>query len=67
MGKSAARLKMAAVPDGTFGARVIDIRTRRPWRPPPAPEFHWPFLADVAITVFMVALGAWLFLKMRGG
>ena len=46
-------------------ARVIDIRTRRPWRPPDAPV--WPFLLDMVITMGIMLLGAWLFQKMRGG
>ena len=46
-------------------ARVIDIRTRRPWRAPDAPV--WPFLLDMAITLAVMLLGAWLFQKMRGG
>lgn len=46
-------------------AQVIDIRTRRPWRAPDEPL--WPFFLDMAITVILVAVGAWLFMKMRGG
>jgi hypothetical protein len=46
-------------------ARVIDIRTRRPWRPPEAPV--WPFLLDVVLTFAIMLLAAWLFQKMRGG
>jgi hypothetical protein len=46
-------------------ARVIDIRTRRPWRAPDAPV--WPFMLDMAITLATMLLGAWLFHKMRGG
>ena len=46
-------------------ARVIDIRTGRPWRPPMEPA--WPFLMDAAITIVLTLIGAWLFHKMRGG
>ncbi len=66
MGKSAARFEAAAAPAKAEGARVIDIRTRKPWRPPPR-DFRWAFAIDAAITILMVLLGAWLFIKMRGG
>jgi hypothetical protein len=46
-------------------ARIIDIRTRRPWRRPE--PTNWTFLFDVCLTFSLVLLGAWLFLKMRGG
>lgn len=46
-------------------ARVIDIRTRAPWRAPVEPA--WPFLMDAAITIAVTLVGAWLFHKMRGG
>lgn len=46
-------------------AQVIDIRTRRAWRPPDAPV--WPFFIDMAVVLTMVSIGAWLFIKMRGG
>jgi hypothetical protein len=44
--------------------RVIDIRTRRPWRPAQATD--WSFLFDLALTFTLMLIGAWLFLKMRG-
>ncbi|OYX35265.1 MAG: hypothetical protein B7Y99_03890 [Caulobacterales bacterium 32-69-10] len=46
-----------------FG-QVIDMRTRRPWRPQQTPS--WPYLFDLALIFTLVLLGAWLFLKMRG-
>ena len=48
-----------------LGANVVDMRTRRRWRPPAEPT--WPFLLDVVITFTVVVLGTWLFYKMRGG
>ena len=48
-----------------LGANIIDMRTRRRWRPPNAPV--WPFLIDMVITFSVVLLGTWLFHKMRGG
>ena len=65
MGKSAVQWKptVAAVPPPEV--RVIDIRTRKPWRRPE--PTNWPFLCDLAITFSLVTLGAWLFLKMQGG
>jgi hypothetical protein len=62
--QAAARTKVQASLRPT-DAQVIDIRTRRPWRPPDAPV--WPFFLDIVITFVVVALGAWLFYKMRGG
>jgi hypothetical protein len=61
---AAARLKVQAS-FTLVEAQVIDIRTRRPYRAPDAPV--WPFLVDMAIALVMVAIGAWLFFKMRGG
>lgn len=65
MAKSAAQWTGGAAAAPARSAQVIDIRTRQPWRPPTAPA--WPFLADVLITLVLVTLGAWLFIKMRGG
>jgi hypothetical protein len=71
MAKGAAQLRVASVAAATPRARVIDIRTGRPWRPPePAPASTpgpWPFLVDMVIVTVTVLLGAWLFLKMTGG
>jgi predicted lysophospholipase L1 biosynthesis ABC-type transport system permease subunit len=44
--------------------RVIDIRTRKPWRRPE--PTNWTFLFDLALTFTLMLIGAWLFLKMRG-
>lgn len=66
MAKSAVQFKTPAPSvHGTLSARVIDIRTRRPWRPRDASSL--PFLFDLALTFTLMLLGAWLFLKMRGG
>ena len=66
MAKNAALVRPAAnLEIAKAEARVIDIRTRRPWRAPDAPV--WPFFLDVAVTLVMVLLGSWLFYKMRGG
>jgi len=65
MGKSAVQLKPAGFSPAREVARVIDIRTRKPWRRPEARV--WPFLVDVLITFSLVMLGAWLFQKMQGG
>jgi hypothetical protein len=66
LAKSAALVRPATnLEIARIGARVVDIRTRRPWREPDAPI--WPFMLDMAITFVVVLLGAWLFQKMRGG
>ena len=64
MTKVAAQLRVEKVA-APAGARVIDMRTRKPWRPPQPRS--WPFLFDMAITFSLVTLGAWLFLKMQNG
>ena len=65
MSKAAVQFKVVAQPEPEFGGQVIDLRTRQPWRRPDPPP--WPFLLDVALIFSLVTLGAWLFLKMRGG
>jgi hypothetical protein len=66
LSKSAALVRPAAnLEISRIEARVIDIRTGRPWRAPDAPV--WPFMLDMVITLAMMLLGAWLFQKMRGG
>ena len=65
MGKSAAQWRTTVTAAPSVEARVIDIRTRKPWRPPEPVE--WSFLFDIVITFSLVTLGAWLFYKMRGG
>lgn len=65
MTKSAAQLRVVSVAAASPSARIIDIRTGKPWRPP-EPKGR-PFLLDISITFGLVLLGAWLFLKMQGG
>jgi hypothetical protein len=66
MAKNAALVRPAAnLEIARQKGRVIDIRTRRPWRMPDEPV--WPFLLDMVITLVVVLIGAWLFHKMRGG
>jgi hypothetical protein len=65
MAKSAVQYKVTNLQPQAAGARVIDIRTGRPWRRPEPSS--WGFLFDVVLTFSLVLLGAWLFLKMRGG
>lgn len=65
MSESAVRFDAVVASRSPARAQVIDIRTRRAWRPPdPRP---WPFLMDVALIFSLGAVGAWLFLKMQGG
>jgi hypothetical protein len=65
MAKTAVQHKspLPAAHAGALG-RVIDIRTRRPWRRPEPTD--WAFLFDLALTFTLMLIGAWLFLKMRG-
>jgi hypothetical protein len=65
MAKSAAQLRVVGGAAATPEERVIDIRTRKPWRPP-EPRRRI-FLFDVALVLTLVTLGAWLFIKMQGG
>lgn len=65
MGKTAAQWRTTVTTVTSVEARVIDIRTRKPWRRPEPVD--WPFLFDIVITFSLVTLGAWLFLKMQGG
>ncbi len=65
MPKSATQFREERVAAASSEARVVDIRTGRPWRPP-EPKVR-PFLLDLGITFGVVLLGAWLFLKMQGG
>ena len=65
MAKSAVQYKMTTQAVPAAGARIIDIRTRRPWRP--RETGGATFLFDIGLTFILVLLGAWLFLKMRGG
>ena len=65
MAKSTAQMRVVNVAATWPEARVIDIRTGKPWRPP-EPKTR-PFLLDIGITFGLVTLGAWLFLKMQGG
>jgi hypothetical protein len=68
MAKSAAQLHVVSVAAASPQARIIDIRTGRPWRPPePAEPWRGSIFLDMFIIVGMVSLGAWLFLKMQGG
>ena len=65
MAKTAVQYKTPAQIAGSADlGQVIDMRTRRPWRPHPTPS--WPYLFDLALIFSLVLLGAWLFLKMRG-
>ncbi|HTK35866.1 MAG TPA: hypothetical protein VL358_11355 [Caulobacteraceae bacterium] len=69
MTKGAAQLRVASAAAAPPQARVIDIRTGRPWTPP-EPALHsgsWSFFVDMVIAAAAVSLGAWLFLKMTGG
>jgi hypothetical protein len=66
MAKTAVQVRMTNVAAQAATARVIDIRTRKPWKPR-EPASDWAFLFDVGLTFILVLLGAWLFLKMRGG
>lgn len=65
MAKTAVQYKAPAhIAVQAVEGRVIDIRTRRPWRPRQTTD--WAFLLDVALTFTLMLIGAWLFLKMRG-
>lgn len=65
MAKTAVQYKSPLPTAGTAAmGRVIDIRTRRPWRKPE--PTNWAFLFDLALTFTIMLIGAWLFLKMRG-
>jgi hypothetical protein len=66
MPKSATQFREEGLSAASSQARVVDIRTGKPWRPPPEPKIR-PFLLDLGITFAVVLLGAWLFLKMQGG
>lgn len=66
MAKTAVQYKAPAHTDyQPVEGRVIDIRTRQPWRRPSEPT-NWTFLFDLALTFTLMLIGAWLFLKMRG-
>jgi hypothetical protein len=65
MAKSAVQYRMTNLVAQATGGRVIDIRTRRPWRPQEAT--NWTFLFDLGLTFSLGLLGGWLFLKMQGG
>ncbi len=65
MAKTAVQYKASAqTASAAAMGQVIDIRTRRPWRPRQATD--WAFLFDLALTFTLMLIGAWLFLKMRG-
>lgn len=65
MAKSAAQYRLADLALQASEARVIDIRTGRPWRGPV--RSSWSFLFDVVVIFGLGLIGAWLFLKMSGG
>jgi hypothetical protein len=65
MANNAAQVREAGAASASSTARVVDIRTGKPWRPPEPRRRS--FLVDVAVVFILVTLGAWLFLKMQGG
>jgi len=62
---TASAVPLARAADSRPRSRPGSPGARRPWRP--QEPTNWTFLFDIGLTFALVLLGAWLFIKMRGG